>query len=128
MKKAREMKIGNNSISTPVNRQIFVVMLELFEYSAWVTYIILYPTNWFSFCFCVYRRIASDRSPASTPQRSVSASMNDDNVTSANENDSRRESINIKNSAPEVPLLPDGNIDFDGEFGSLWEFLPTRNL
>lgn len=45
--------------------------------------------------------------------------MNNDNVTSANENDSSRESVSIKggrtNSAPEVPLLPDGNIDFDGE-------------
>ncbi|KAK7586239.1 hypothetical protein V9T40_004115 [Parthenolecanium corni] len=63
------------------------------------------------------RRLASGHSPTLTPQRSVSASMNNDNVTSANENDSSRESVSIKggrtNSAPEVPLLPDGNIDFD---------------
>lgn len=71
------------------------------------------------FFFSSNRRLASDHSLTSTPQRSVSASMNDDNVTSTNENDSRRESVSLKdgrtNSPPEVPLLPDGNIDFDGE-------------
>lgn len=69
----------------------------------------------FYYCF---RCITSERSPTLMPKRSPSVSTNDDTTTSGNEDNSRRESVNFKdnrtNSAPEVPLLPDGTIDFDG--------------
>ncbi|XP_065212869.1 oxysterol-binding protein-related protein 9 isoform X2 [Planococcus citri] len=64
-----------------------------------------------------YRRhMIADCSPTLTPKRSPSVSTNDDTAASGNEDGSRRESVitreNINNSS-EVPLLPDGSIDFD---------------
>lgn len=61
----------------------------------------------------------ADCSPTLTPKRSPSVSTNDDTAASGNEDGSRRESVNIRenvNNSSEVPLLPDGSIDFDGEY------------
>lgn len=60
----------------------------------------------------------ADCSPTLTPKRSPSVSTNDDTAASGNEDGSRRESVNIReniNNSSEVPLLPDGTIDFDGK-------------
>lgn len=60
----------------------------------------------------------ADCSPTLTPKRSPSVSTNDDTAASGNEDGSRRASINTTrenvNNSSEVPLLPDGSIDFDG--------------
>lgn len=70
----------------------------------------------FHVLFLCCRRLATDRSPTLTPKRSPSVSTNDDAAASGNEDNSRREAAKdgSRNFTPEVPLLPDGTIDFDG--------------